>query len=146
MRLGPIVMLLRLAETTFGNFIAGAAELDIATKNTLTREMAFVIPLEEDCAANAVETSIDQVITERFGVVVAVKCVPYQEDKTGLTAYDRLHDVREELIRTLVGRELSWTESNLYYRGGQLMQINGAWLWYMFRFEFKSRIGVSTGV
>ncbi len=140
MRLGPIVLLLRLANTHFGNFIAGAAEFDLAVKNTLKTDMAFVIPLEDDCAANAVENGIDQVITERFGVVVALKSVPYQEDKTGLTAYDKLHDVREELFRTLIGRELSWTESNLYYRGGQLMQLNDGWLWYMFRFEFKSRI------
>jgi hypothetical protein len=103
--------------------------------------MAFVVPLEEEAAPNSVDSGVDQIITERFGVVVALKNVPYQEDKTGLTAYDLLHDIREELFRTLIGRELSWTESNVYYRGGQLIQIDGAWLWYMFKFEFKSRIG-----
>ena len=140
MRLGPIVMMLRLAETRFGNFIGGAADMDTATKYTLKEQMAFVVPLDEEAASNEYDNHLNQAVTERFGVVVAINNDAYLADKTGLSAYDQLHDVRDELFKALLGKSFSWSEGVLSFRGGQLMLVNGGWLWYMYRFELKARI------
>ena len=42
MRIGAIVLKLRIAETLFSNFIGGAADMQFAIKNTL-RESAYVV-------------------------------------------------------------------------------------------------------
>ena len=69
MRLAPIVLHLRLSNTRFGNFIAGAGELALAMSNTLQREMAFVIPLGERADKNDLDLSINQIVVERFAVL-----------------------------------------------------------------------------
>jgi hypothetical protein len=140
MKLGPIVLLLRLADTRFHNLIGGAVDMETATRYTLKNEAAFVIPLDEDSPDNGYDNIINQILTERFGIVVAIKNDAYQEDKTGLSAHDQLHDVRNEIFKAILGRDFATSESIIYYRGGQLMVVNGGWLWYMFKFEFKSRL------
>lgn len=142
MRIGKIVLRLRYKQTSFGNFIGGAAELDSAMKNTLTRNMAFVIPLVENAEANKYDSEISQGIVERFGVIVALYNDITQKDKTGITAYDQLHDIREELFKALIGWEIDYSESRVYYRGGKLIDMNAAYLWYQFEFEYLSRLGV----
>ena len=140
MRLAPIVLQLRLSNTRFGNFIAGAGELVLAMSNTLQREMAFVIPLGERADKNDLDLSINQIVVERFAVVVALINNSSQADKTGLTAFDLLHDIRSQIFRSIVNIELVNTESSIYYVGGTLLDISPAYLWYQFEFEFKSRI------
>ena len=142
MRLGQIVLRIRAKKTRFGNYIGGAAELDVAIKNTLRRDMAFVIPLLDDCPANQYDTTINQIITERFGVIVALANDVTQSEKLGFTAYDQLHDVRGELFKAL----LNWipldAESQVCYVGGKIIDINNAYLWYQFEFQYKSRITI----
>lgn len=140
MRLGLIVTKLRLANTTFGNYIGGAAELALAIRNTLQQDSAFVIPLAESADPNQTDSTINQTITERFGVVVALANDSKQSDKLGLTAYDRLHDIRSELFRALVGTLLLDSKSYIDYRGGRILDINPAYLWYQFEFEYQSQI------
>ncbi len=140
MRLGPIVLKLRLAKTSFGNMWGGAAELDLATKYTLKQEMGFVVPVMEDCRPNEYDSGINQLITEQFGVIVAVKNDAYQQDKSGLTAYDRLHNVRNEIFGAILGWEVSWAESLIYYRGGSLLLLDPSYLWYMYKFEMGVRL------
>ncbi len=140
MKLGKIILKLRLANTHFGSFIGGAAELNVAVKHTLLQEMAFVIPLLDDCAANENESGINQKIIERFGVVVAIRNDKDFADKTGLGAYDSLYEIRSQLFRALLGWQIIEAESLIYYRGGKLVMFNGAYLYYQFEFEYNSRI------
>lgn len=140
MRLGNIVLLLRLAETRFKNRVAGAAELDIALKNPLKAEAAFCVPLNDIADRHSMDLGINQKITERFGVVVAITNDTSQADKLGLIANDQLHDTRSELFRALVGLELNDTEGSISYVGGSLLQLTRAYLWYQFEFEVPSRI------
>lgn len=144
MKLGPIVLKLRLANTRFENRVGGAAELDLATKYTITQEMAFVVPVMEECSANEYDAGIGQLVTEQFGVIVACKNDTYQQDKAGLLAYDSLHAVRNELFSALLGWEVSWAESFIYYRGGSILLVTPAYLWYMYKFELKSRVAQRT--
>lgn len=145
MRIVPIILRLRAANTRFGVNIGGAAELDMARKNTLKADMAFVIPLNEDCPANSYDNTINQIITERFTIITALANDTIQKDKAGIIAYDLLHEIRSELFRAILGWEIYGAESLIYYAGGQLLNINAAYLWYQFDFEYKIRISEFDG-
>ena len=140
MRIVPIILRLREANTRFGNNIGGAAELDIARNNTLKADMAFVIPLNEECPINPNDNTINQTITERFSVIVVFANDTTQKDKVGIIAYDLLHEVRSQLFQAILGREICGAESLIYYAGGQLLNINAAYLWYQFDFEYTVRV------
>lgn len=134
MKIGPIVLKLRLSNTYFANRVGGAAELDLATTYTLKQDMAFVIPLMEDSTENVSDPSIQQEITERFAVVVAVANDTDPKDLTGIVAYDRLHDIRSELFHALIGWQMGYGGS-VSYRGGRLLAIDPSRLWYQFEFD-----------
>jgi hypothetical protein len=140
MKLGKIVLKLRLANTTFENMIGGAVELTAAINNTLTKEMAFVIPLIDDARVNEYDNFINQAITERFGVVVALRNDLDFADKLGIAAYDRLHDIRNEIFSAILGWQIAEAETITYYRGGKLVGFNSAYLYYQFEFEYQSRV------
>jgi len=144
MRLAPIILRLRVAKTRFASNIFGAAELDKAMQATLLKQMAFVIPLTERTEKNKVEGAIDQYLVERFGVIVALQNDTSQADKTGLTAYDALHDVRSELFRAILNVWMKDMESPICYVGGSLLDLTGNYLWYQFEFENEARITSDT--
>ena len=146
MKLGPIVLKLRLQNTRFRENIAGAAELALAIKNTLMKEAAFVIPLDETCARNNYDSGINQKYFEKFAVVVAIRNDLSIRDHTGITSYDLLHDVRAEIFKAILGLQISTSESLIYYSGGKLLDINPAYLWYQFEFEMESRLTNEDGV
>ncbi len=143
MQIAPVVLKLRLADTRFSNKIAGAAELAMALDGTLREEVAFVIQLGETCSPNEYDNHINQVVTERFAIIAAIKNDASQKDKTGLTAYDSLYSFRQELFNAILGWKMDQAESLIYYRGGRVIEINRAWLWYQFEFEFTMRLGES---
>jgi hypothetical protein len=140
MKIGPIVLKIRLANTRFENRVAGAAELAYALQGSLQKEMAFVIQLAETASKNELDNGINQTITERFGVVVMLDNATTQKDKTGLTAYDELFDVRAELLGALLGWQMDDMDSVISYGGGKVLGINRAQFWYQFEFEADMRI------
>ena len=145
MQLGRIVIRVRTNNTVLGNNVFGAAELALAVNNTLTANepVAFVIPLEDDAPANIMDPNTQQVMIERFAVIVAVRADYPGDDETGLIAFDSLHDIRDELFSSLVGYDLGY-EGPIYYRRGKLLGIDRAYLWYQFEFEYTSRIITDT--
>ena len=140
MKIGPIVLKLRLAGTQFENRIAGAAELAYALQGALQKEMAFIIQLSETVTKNELDNGISQKITERFGVVVMLDNSTTQKDKTGLTAYDSLFEIRAQLFGALLGWQMDGMESLVSYGGGKVLGINRAQFWYQFEFEADLRI------
>lgn len=134
MKLGPIVLKLRAANTRFGNRIAGAAELAVALEGTLLQETAFVIHLTDDAAPNEHDTDVVQKVTERFAVVAAIRSDVSDSDKLGITAYDAVHDVRAELWSCLLGWLIDGTDTLVYYGGGRLVDFDRSYLWYQFEF------------
>jgi len=146
LKIGPIVLKLRAAETRFGDMIAGAAELAYALSGTLTKEVAFVIPLAEVVKANDLDSGISQKITERFGVIVALDNATSDRDKTGLTAYDTLHDVRAEIFKAILGWQIPGAEDLVSYGGGRIAGITRATFWYQFEFITATRIDDDDGV
>ena len=140
MKIGPIVLRLRLCNTRFTNYIAGAAELSYALQGSLQKEMAFVIQLSETVEPNKLDSGISQIVTERFGIIVALDNSQEQKDKTGLTAYDQLYEVRQELFGALLGWQMEGMDSLVSYAGGKVLGINRAQFWYQFEFEADFRI------
>ena len=145
MQLGRIVLRIRTNNTTFGSNVFGGAELALVVNNTLTanKPVAFVIPLEDDCTANIMDSNTIQLMIERFAVIVAVRTDYPADDETGLVAFDSLHDIRDELFSTLIGYDLGY-EGPIYYRRGKLLGIDRAYMWYQFEFEYTSRIVTNT--
>lgn len=146
MRLAPIVLKLRLANTRFKNKIAGAAELAFALRGTLMEEMAFVVQLSETASPNTLDSGISQKITERFGIIIMLKNDVSQKDKTGLTAYDSLFEIRAELFKALLGWQMDEAESLVSYSGGKVLGINRAQFWWQMEFEVTTRIDDDDGV
>ena len=146
MLIGQIVLKLRNADTSFGDLIGGAAQLALALSSTLTREMAFVIPLADNATDNKLDMGIDQKITESFGVVVALKNDISASNKLGLIAYDRLHSIRAEIWKAILGWLPTGYEDPISYGNGKLLDINPAYLWYQFKFNYKIRIDNDDGI
>ena len=121
MRLSPIVLKLRLAETRFGNRIAGAAELAYALQGTLQKEVAFVIQLAETASPNKLDNEVEQGLAERFAVIVALDNATTDKDKTGLIAYDALFEIRAEIWKAILGWQMDGPESYpITYGGGRV--------------------------
>lgn len=147
MKLGKIALKIRLGNTRFEQRVFGAADLETLTDATLTNELAFVIPLSDSAPANTNDNSVNQLITENFGVVVALKSDVSQADKTGLIPSDLLHTVREEIFKSVLGWQIPNTDDDktcyeglVYYIGGTLINFNRAWLWWQFTFGVTLRI------
>ena len=147
MLLSPIILKIRAQETEFGNYIGGSADLANAMEYTLVKEAAFVIQLAESVTPNNYDNSINQTITERFAVVVALDNGTTDKDKLGLIAYDRLELIRSQLFKALLGWQMPCTNNAgpktdglTSYAGGKVLGINRAWLWYQFEFSIDTDI------
>lgn len=140
MKLSEIVIRLRDSNTRFGSMIAGAAEMNIAMTNTLANDMAFVVPVQETTSENKYDNHIEQLLKERFSVVCVIKNDYSTIEKTGVIAFDKLHEVRKEIFKAILGWEPSWAQNFIYYLGGGILNVNNAYLWYQFNFEVESLI------
>jgi hypothetical protein len=141
MKLGQVVLKIRAANTAFLNRVAGTVEFALAQEFTIKEETAFVIPLAEaDQGDNQYDTSVNQMISERFGIVVALKNDSSVVDKLGFGAHDRLFAIRAQLFAALIGWVPPGTEMPVYYKGGQVLEINSAWLWYQFAFQQETHL------
>ena len=146
MKIGPIALKLRLEETRFENRIYGTAQLAQALEYTLLKESAFVVQLNETVNANTLDNGISQKINEQFGVIVALDNGSSDRDKAGLTAYDKLYDVRAEIFKAILGWQIPGTESLISYAGGRVAGLNRAYLWYQFEFLTQTRIDDDDGI
>jgi hypothetical protein len=146
MRLAPIVVKIRAAGTRFGNKVGGAAEMAKVLESPFTKDVAFVVPITESVGVNAYDSGINQKITERFGVVVALDNGTSDREKTGIIAYDELFDIRAEIWEAILGWQVPEAESIISYAGGRLIGLTRATLWYLFEFSYQIRIDDDDGV
>lgn len=139
MKLSPIILALRLSNTTFESRIGGIADFAQIEKNTLSYEAAFVIPFDEESLADENDAAANQKVKERFSVVCAIKNDNKRDEKVGLTAYDRIDDIRDELFKVLINFDLGY-DHTIEYDRGRILNFNAAWLWYQWDFIIYSRI------
>jgi hypothetical protein len=144
MRLGQIALRIRSQNTYFGDLVAGAVELDIAVRETvsLRKDMAFVVPLVESADPNEWDSQSFQGIIERFAVVVAVKNDTSAKAKTGLIAYDKLHDIRSDLFAALVNWQPKESKTVISFRGAKPLTVNNAYVFHQYEFEFEAELGI----
>ena len=146
MKIGPIALKLRIAETCFGNNIAGAAEFGYAWGNLAKEQVAFVVPMADSVKANNQDNGINQLVTEKFAIVIVLRNDLSDRDKTGLTAYDSIPDIRTEIFKAILGWQPPGAEDIISYAGGKLLNINRANLWYQFEFITTTRLDDDDGV
>lgn len=149
MRLGKMIFRIRWKQAdlasrklqaTFGNFVTGAMELATAVAQPPTREMAFVIPIGAGVEKSNTQSTVDQVVVERFAVVVCLLNDTQQKDKYGFRAGDRLHTVRSEMMNALIGWQVSEAEGPIEYAGEKLLDFTPAYLWYQYEFQYRARL------
>ena len=145
MRIGPVVLKLRLAATRFGDMIGGAADFDSIQRETFG-ECAFVVPLAETASRNEQDTTVLQVLTEVFAVVVVLKNDTAQTDRLGIRAYDALDEARSQIFKGILGWEMDGYKTPVIYEGGRLLDLNAAYLWYQFEFSAERWITQEDGV
>ncbi len=139
MDLGAVVLQIRGAATRFGNNVMGAAELALAQEFPLKEDSAFVIPIADAAPVNQGDSSINQVMTERIGVIAVMSNVS-KKDLLGFDNYSLVDTVRNQLFVALLGWQCPGTESLMYYAGGKLIAFDTAWFWYQFEFEAQTRL------
>jgi hypothetical protein len=62
-----------------------------------------------------------------------------QKDKLGIRAYDDIHDIRNEIFGAVMNLDLGFEEV-ISYRGGSLINLDPAYIWYQFEFDYTSMI------
>ncbi|MDK9373432.1 hypothetical protein QQF54_08695 [Lelliottia sp. V106_10] len=135
MDLRKIILALRERVPDFGTRVSGAAEFrPLAEVGKLALPAAYVIPLHDETEEQKSQTDYWQFCTDGFSVVVALD---NRLGELGLESVDdAVHIVRRKLWRALLG----WSPSEEYtrgieYRGGVLLDMNRAILYYKFDFQ-----------
>ncbi|HGW6102659.1 TPA: hypothetical protein ACNIQM_000756 [Citrobacter werkmanii] len=140
MELRQIILALRDRVPDFENRVSGAAEFrPLPEVGKLSLPAAYVIPLHDETGEQKSQTDYWQDCTDGFSVVVALD---NRLDELGLASIDdAVHIVRRKLWRALLG----WSPSAEYtrgieYRGGVLLDMNRAILYYKFDFQASFEI------
>lgn len=149
MKLGPIANRLKIYGIDgFEGRIAGAVELSTVQEDTLLDNTIYVVQYDEIASPNDFQGDVSQNVTESFAVIVVVKNDTSQADKTGITAYDSLFNIRKRLFNILVGWDIDdededdgfYSQGPIYYKRGELLDVNSAWLWYQYIFEYQGKL------
>jgi hypothetical protein len=80
-----------------------------------------------------------QVLTERFGVIVAMSNAA---DYRGQASTEALDDIKAELLAALLGFEADADHVAMEYAGGRHLAMNRARLWH--QFDFVTQVVIST--
>ena len=141
MDLRKIILALRERVPDFAARVTGSAEFrPLAEVGKLSLPCAYVIPLHDETDEQKSQTDYWQKCTDGFSVVVALD---NRLSELGLESVDdAVHIVRRKLWRALLG----WSPSEEYtrgieYRGGLLLDMNRAILYYKFDFQATFEIG-----
>lgn len=135
MRPSLIIPRLRSQCAIFANRVAGSATYrQVSLQDDFAAPHAFVMPLGEVADGEVMISSLDQELTTRFAVVVAVANT---SDERGQAAAETIYDIRVALLTALVG----WTPdatryAPILYRGmPDDPDVNRARAWAQFDFE-----------
>lgn len=136
MKLTPVIQQMRSYCPSFVA-VAGGLDWDPASKTTNTKlPAAFVIVVGDDATPGQTNV-VKQNITDDFDVCVVVA----NKDERGQGAADRLHDLRSELWRALVGFIPDEQSEPLQYDGSALLLIDRERVVYRFRFFTEFQLG-----
>lgn len=135
MELRQIIEALRERVLDFGGRVTGSAEFrPLPEVGKLDLPAAYVIPLHDETGEQKSQTDYWQNCTDGFSVVVALD---NRLDELGLASIDNAtHLMRRKLWRALLGwSPLPEYTRGIEYRGGVLLDMNRAILYYKFDFQ-----------
>ncbi|WP_095188871.1 hypothetical protein [Pseudomonas sp. Irchel 3E19] len=136
MKITPILTQLRAQCPSLGNHIAVGVDLALLQGNPdLPTPSAYVTPLADVASNSSAQNLTVQAIRDRFEIVLVLDA----SDAT--KALDRLHDLRAELWRALVGFKPDIDYSAIAYDGGELVSINSSRAYYRLRFFAEFQLG-----
>lgn len=131
----PVVDLLK-ALTTLSvkdfNKVSGAADFASAQEDLKITPAAYVIPLADTAQPNRLQFSgIEQHVTERFAVVLAVKNA---RDVRGDAVNVALETLRDKTINAVIGFVPDTGYEPAEYGGGRLLMLDVAVTWWQLEF------------
>lgn len=141
MELRTIIEALRERIPDFGQRVSGAAEfMNLPEVSQFSLPAAYVIPLHDETGEQKSQTDYWQECTDGFSVVVGLD---NRQSESGLDAVDdAIHLVRRKLWRALLGwQPYPEYTRGIEYRGGVLLEMNRAVLYYKFDFHAVFEIG-----
>ena len=136
MKITPILTQLRGQCPSLANHISVGVDLPMLQGNPeLPTPSAYVLPLADLAGNSSAQNLTTQPIRDRFDIVLVL-------DATDATkALDRLHDLRAELWRALVGFKPGADYSAIVYDGGELASLNSSRVFYRLRFFAEFQLG-----
>lgn len=135
MLLLPVIELLKTIQTDGAQEfrkVAGAANFAAARDDLKNPPAAYVVPLSDSAKPNALSCGgIEQHVTERFGVVLAVSNL---RDTKGEAAQAEFERLRSLVIGALLGFVPGEGYDPVQYGGGRVLQIDASVLWWQLEF------------
>jgi hypothetical protein len=137
MRPSLVIPRIRAQCPIFANRVAGSATYrQVSLQDDFAVPHAFVLPLGEAADGEVMLSNLDQELTTRFAVVVAVANT---SDERGQAAAEVIFDARAQLIAALVGWAPNPTFAPVLYRGmPDDPDITRARAWAQFDFEARA--------
>lgn len=141
MNLDIIIAQLRQRAPIFTNgTVAGAARFEILPEAAnLKMPAAYVLPLADQASDQQSANGYQQLVRERFAVVVALD---NRADERGQGAASNLDAMRAALFKALLGFNPGTAYDVIEYEGGELLHLDRARLYY--QFEFLVEVAIST--
>ncbi|WP_085632096.1 MULTISPECIES: hypothetical protein [unclassified Pseudomonas] len=132
MKITPILTQLREQCPGLANHVAAGGDLN---DPNLPLPSAWVTPQADLAGASTAQNAARQPVRDRFDVVLVLDATDAAK------ALDRLHELRAELWRALVGFKPGGDYSAIAYDGGELVSINGSRVLYRLRFFAEFQLG-----
>jgi len=130
----------RLSGADLGLAVKGSADLAKAQADQL-RDSVFVMALDESAANNSLITGVRQQVTLGIGVIIALG---NRRDRRGQGAQDEINSLREDVRRMLLGWQPDSADDVMTYRGGQLLNIQDAVVWW--QDEYSTQYMITGGL
>jgi len=130
----------RLSGADLGLTVKGSADLVKAQADQL-RDSVFVMALDESAANNSLMTGVRQQVTLGIGVIIALG---NRRDRRGQGAQDEINDRREDVRRLLLGWQPDSADDVMTYRGGRLLNIQDAVVWW--QDEYSTQYMITGGL
>ena len=140
MKITPVIVQMRRYCPAFSGRVAGGLDWDPTEKSANPALPAAFVIVVGDEAQESETNIITQTVRDEFDVCVVLA----NKDERGQDAADRLHDLRAELWRALVGFAPDEQSDALQYDGSALMLIDRFRVVYRFRFFTEFNLGRTT--
>ena len=125
MKLGLIISELRSWAKSFDERVYGAAEFSVIDSSTeIKMPCAFVLPLGETVTDSDINNTLyQQRVEQSFGVAVYVSTA---NDEQGVIAYDRIEELKAEVLAAIAGWAPDEMSEWIAYEGSSILDLNRA--------------------